>query len=91
MLTILSEAPSKHGRPCVNVQCDCGVVKDMLAANVRHGRSKSCGCQRGRKSATDKQPDITAYLDGEPFSHDGKVYQVVCLTDDTNLTIGAIK
>jgi len=91
MLTVLRQAPSKNGRPCVTVQCDCGTLKTMLAANIRHSRSKSCGCQRGRKAATDKQPNIAAYLDGEPFSYNGKVYQMVCLTDDTNLTIGAMK
>lgn len=25
-------------------RCDCGTEKEMMVANVRHGRSQSCGC-----------------------------------------------
>lgn len=29
--------------------CDCGKETDVLGSNLRHGKSHSCGCLRGRK------------------------------------------
>lgn len=30
-------------------QCDCGKVKEVNGKNLKSGRSKSCGCMRGKK------------------------------------------
>ena len=39
-LTVIGER--KFGY--VPVQCDCGVVKEILFSNLTSGRTKSCGC-----------------------------------------------
>ena len=27
-------------------QCECGTIKEVMAKNLRNGRSKSCGCYK---------------------------------------------
>lgn len=31
-------------------RCDCGKIKDVYEYSLLHGKSKSCGCTRGRKT-----------------------------------------
>lgn len=38
-------------------RCDCGATKVVYAANLRHGKTKSCGCLR--KDASARKPPIT--------------------------------
>lgn len=49
MLTLLGDATcslsGKTMRRMVRVKCDCGVEKDCDAANLKGGKSASCGCQ----------------------------------------------
>jgi hypothetical protein len=33
-------------------RCECGIERDVLARSLRNGQSKSCGCERKRKTAT---------------------------------------
>ena len=42
-LSVLSQAPSKKGARWV-CKCECGNIKTISASNLRHGRTKSCGC-----------------------------------------------
>lgn len=45
-LTVLGRAPTRttDRRQRWECRCDCGNVTDPVADNVRHGRSRSCGC-----------------------------------------------
>ena len=36
------------GRARWECKCDCGKTKQILACNVKNGKSRSCGCQKGR-------------------------------------------
>ena len=49
MLTVLSERlkrkPGKQSRMWYTVECECGTVKEVLAQNIRNGKTKSCGCR----------------------------------------------
>lgn len=36
----------KSGRTSYTCKCDCGVEKEILHGNLRHGASTSCGCHR---------------------------------------------
>lgn len=38
--------------------CDCGVTKVIMGANIVHGKTKSCGCQRWVK-AVNNLPEAT--------------------------------
>jgi hypothetical protein len=35
-----------HGHPRVTASCDCGQARVVLAGNLRHGGTRSCGCVR---------------------------------------------
>lgn len=39
---------AKH-RKCVEVECDCGTRKSVIAGELRAGRAVSCGCKRGKR------------------------------------------
>jgi hypothetical protein len=44
-LTVLAVIGSNGNGQSINyVKCDCGVEKNVLAVNLRLGRTKSCGC-----------------------------------------------
>lgn len=46
-------ANNKHGRAVWLCKCDCGNEKEILAANLKSGRTTSCGCySRGLKRKT---------------------------------------
>lgn len=45
-LTVIGDAPylpSNRNRR-VTARCDCGAVKDYILSEVRHGKTRSCGC-----------------------------------------------
>lgn len=51
-LEVIGPETRRKGGICMPCRCDCGAVREFLAANLRHGRSRSCGClQRERTSA----------------------------------------
>jgi hypothetical protein len=43
-LTVLSKATSRNKRAYWNCLCDCGNTKEISAALLRSGKTKSCGC-----------------------------------------------
>lgn len=45
-LTVLGDAPKRHGNRYITCQCDCGNKTDIYLSNVLSGRSTSCGCER---------------------------------------------
>lgn len=53
-VTVLSRAANnKHGRAVWLCKCDCGNEKEIAAANLKSGRTTSCGCySRGLKRKT---------------------------------------
>ena len=55
-VTVLSRvANNKHGRAVWLCKCDCGNEKEIPAANLKSGRTTSCGCYSGglkRKTGT---------------------------------------
>lgn len=42
--TVIAAAPSQKGRGAVSLKCECGTEAIRLWANVKGGRTKSCGC-----------------------------------------------
>lgn len=49
--TVLEKAPSKNKAVYWVCQCDCGTIKEVKAASLRNGDSKSCGCYKSEASA----------------------------------------
>lgn len=47
-LTVLEELEKRNSsnKKLVKCICDCGVVKDYIAAQLRNSRTKSCGCAK---------------------------------------------
>jgi len=46
-LTVTGHHPANvHGHQRVSVRCDCGASRVVLAGNLRHGKTRSCGCIR---------------------------------------------
>ena len=45
MLTVLDDPHCGPGRKAL-VRCDCGTERWVIVANLRQGRTKSCGCNR---------------------------------------------
>jgi hypothetical protein len=43
-LTVIKQAVSKNGRIAWNCKCDCGKEKDIIAKDLRSGKTQSCGC-----------------------------------------------
>lgn len=43
-LTVIAEASPIGGRTTWQCQCDCGIIKDVKAENLRRGHTTSCGC-----------------------------------------------
>lgn len=43
-LTVIRRAKNKGRRTCWECLCACGQVKDIRFDDLRHGRTKSCGC-----------------------------------------------
>lgn len=51
MLMVMYRA-EKHGKHIYwHCKCDCGVEKDICGDNLRHGKTKSCGCNIGQAIA----------------------------------------
>lgn len=46
-LTVLKFAHTKKGQTFWTCRCNCGTEKDINAASLKRGSSKSCGCKRG--------------------------------------------
>lgn len=54
LLTVIERAPVRPKGPALwRCQCDCGNTTEVRSLNLRHGRTKSCGCMSaiGRVSA----------------------------------------
>jgi|HubBroStandDraft_4_1064222.scaffolds.fasta_scaffold348795_2 hypothetical protein len=51
-LTVLGFSHVKNRKAYWSCQCDCGATNSPLGGNLRRGRTKSCGCQEHRFSAT---------------------------------------
>lgn len=49
--TVIEKAESKNRAVYWKCICDCGTVKDVKAASLRNGDSKSCGCYHKEKVA----------------------------------------
>ena len=52
-LTVIGQAISESGHARWICRCDCGNTMVARADQLRSGRCKSCGCQRGRKKVAD--------------------------------------
>jgi hypothetical protein len=50
-LTLLSRAENRNGQTYWLCECDCGVRKKILVANVKRGLSRSCGCKNREATA----------------------------------------
>ena len=48
MLRVIEEVKRVRGRRMVKYKCDCGKVKTGIWNNIKYGKTKSCGCLRGR-------------------------------------------
>lgn len=66
--TVLGPAVDKHkgSSSYVNCRCSCGTTKDVCLANLKKGRSTSCGCRKAemldemlRRSAEKRFVDLT--------------------------------
>ncbi len=52
MLTYLSDAgKNKHQKQLWRLRCDCGGITTAVAAQVRSGKTKSCGCLKVQRRA----------------------------------------
>lgn len=55
-LTVIDVVPrTAHSRTRVKCQCECGNTILALAANVKSGNTRSCGCGRNYSDYTEKQ------------------------------------
>ena len=60
-------------------QCDCGVVKSIYKSNVKHGKTKSCGCLNRRLSSERMRGENNCqYRSGEGIS---KGYRYIMAPD----------
>lgn len=48
MLTVIDRAKNRSKRACWNCLCDCGRNAIVTGKALRHGHTKSCGCNRGK-------------------------------------------
>ena len=46
-LTVLERGENRGGKPSWICRCDCGKTKEVRAASLRNGHSRSCGCEIG--------------------------------------------
>ena len=63
-LTVIEQAGSdRWGKPQFKCLCDCGKVIQTLAASLRNGATKSCGCLQkeivSKKARNQSAKDIT--------------------------------
>lgn len=42
--TVLSESLRVNGRSYIRCKCECGTTKKVHIADLKAGKSKSCGC-----------------------------------------------
>lgn len=53
-LTVIAQAPNRrHGQLCWECRCDCGAVKAFPGHDLRRSSTRSCGCLRDEKAASD--------------------------------------
>lgn len=50
-LVVKERGSSLNGQPRWVTECECGSTKEVLGYNLRHGHSKSCGCEQRTASA----------------------------------------
>lgn len=65
ILTVLNRAPSKQRKTYWHCRCRCGNEIDVESGNLRMGRTKSCGCQRGKSIGDSITKDITGQKFGK--------------------------
>lgn len=73
MLTAIASAPSRsHGRKYNLYRCQCGNEKVILAIDVERGKTRSCGCQRGKRPVEIEDAPLTpvAVLPASKWMHD---------------------
>lgn len=81
--TVLEKAPSKNKAVYWICQCECGEIKEVKAASLRSGKSKSCGCLQkdllSNRGIEYKYKKIK-HLEGQQFG-DLKVLELIGLDE----------
>ena len=60
-LTVVGEAGSKSGHKLWLCRCECGVEKPVYRGELVKGKTKSCGCEQGRKPLDGVKRQGTVY------------------------------
>lgn len=55
----------KNGKLYWHCKCVCGTEKDIYSSNLRSGKTKSCGCQRGTAISQKIKKDLTGQRFGQ--------------------------
>jgi len=53
VLEYVGVAPNNSSQAIYRCRCDCGKEKNIWAANLKAGNSKSCGCHSGKGGSLD--------------------------------------
>lgn len=61
-LTFLSGSGRSGQRTIWRMECECGVVKDVCAGDVRSGHTTSCGCKKGGGPKTHGLADSREFI-----------------------------
>ena len=70
-LTVLNYSGSKNGKAFWHCQCTCGKEKDISAASLISGDTRSCGClviDKNKELKTGKSSPTKINLIGQKFS-----------------------
>ena len=63
--TVLKRAPTKSDHATRWLcKCDCGTIKDIAAATLKNGESKSCGCYRKESASKHQVENLRGYKFG---------------------------
>jgi len=65
-------------------RCDCGTVKPVIGADVRNGKSKSCGCLKRENTSKNFLKDITGWKIWEHGVPDSKIIVLNLLDKESN-------
>jgi hypothetical protein len=68
LLTVVDRAPSRRNSAYWNCQCSCGGVTSVRGADLRNGKTKSCGCihteqlaKRSTKHGMSRSPEYMVW------------------------------